>query len=80
MRLEGRLVKSPSFWTRSVDLVRRYERRAGRQVPVEVGSLADVRIIGVTEFVMSYAYESVNGQAAQETAPPRLLARLSSPR
>lgn len=80
VRLEGRLVKSPSFWTRSVDLVRCYERRAGRQVPVEVRSLADVRVIGVTEFVMSYAYESVNGQAAQENTPSRLLARLSSPR
>jgi hypothetical protein len=79
VRLEGRLVKSPSFWTRSVDVVRRYERRAGRQVPVEVRSLADVRVIGVTEFLMSYAYESVNGQAAQEQ-PPALLARLSSPR
>jgi hypothetical protein len=79
VRLEGRLVKSPSFWTRSVDVVRRYERRAGRQMPVEVRSLADVRVIGVTEFLMSYAYESVNGQAVQEHSPA-LLARLSSPR
>jgi hypothetical protein len=69
VRLEGRLAKSPSFWTRSVDLVRRYERRAGRLVPVEVQSFADVRVVGVTEFVMSYAYESVDGHPAHEEVP-----------
>ena len=80
VRLEGRLVKSPSFWTRSVDVVRRYERRAGQLVPVEVRSVADIKIVGVTEFVMSYAYESVNGQPAHEEAPTPLLAWASSPR
>lgn len=75
VRVEGRLAKSPSFWTRSVDLVRRYERRAGRLVPVEVRSLTDVRIIGVTEFVMSYAYESVDGQPAHDENPTPLRAR-----
>jgi hypothetical protein len=80
VRVEGRLAKSPSFWTRSVELVRRYERRAGRLVPVEVRSLADVRVVGVTEFAMSYAYESVNGQPAHEEAPTLLLARASNPR
>jgi hypothetical protein len=72
VRLEGRLAKSPSFWTRSVDLLRRYERRAGRLVPVEVRSFVDVKVVGVTEFVMRYAYESVNGQPAHEEAPTLL--------
>lgn len=75
VRVEGRLAKSPSFWTRSVDLVRRYERRAGRLVPVEVRSLTEVRIIGVTEFVMTYAYESVDGQPAYDENPTPLRAR-----
>ena len=47
VRVQGRLAKSPSFWTRSVDLVRHYARRAGRPVPVEVQSLADVNGGGV---------------------------------
>jgi hypothetical protein len=74
VRVEGRLAKSPSFWTRSVDVVRHYGRRAGRQVPIEVQSLADVKIVGPTEFVMKYEYESVNGQAAHQGAPTILMA------
>ena len=62
VRVEGRLAKSPSFWTRSVDIVRRYERRAGRVVLVEVRMLADVKLVGPSEFVMRYEYESVNGK------------------
>jgi hypothetical protein len=78
VRLEGRLAKSPSFWTRSVDLVRRYERRAGRLVPVEVRSFADVKVVGVTEFVMTYAYASVDGQPAHEEASTFLLALMAN--
>ena len=29
LRVEGRLAKTPSYWTRSVDVTRRYERHAG---------------------------------------------------
>lgn len=73
VRVEGRLARNPSFWTRSVDIVRRYERRAGHVVPVEVRSFADVKIAGLTEFVMRYEYESVDGQAAR-SAPRDILA------
>jgi len=75
VRVEGQLARSPSFWTRSVDLVRRYERRGGRQMPVEVRSVANIRIVGKTEFVMSYAYESVDGQPTgeeEQSAQPAL--------
>ena len=75
VRVEGRLAKSPSFWTRSVDVVRHYARRAGTPVPVEVRSLADVKFAGPSEFVMSYEYESVNGQAANDVQPKFLSAR-----
>jgi hypothetical protein len=70
VRIEGRMAKSPSFWTRSIDVVRDYAHRGGRAMLVEVRSLADVKIIGPTQFVMSYEYESVDGQPAYETAPP----------
>jgi hypothetical protein len=75
VRVEGRLAKSPSFWTRSVDVVRRYERRAGRMMLVEVRSLADLKLVGRSEFVMRYEYEIVNGQAAQD-GPPTIFASL----
>jgi hypothetical protein len=42
--VQGRLVKRPSFWTRRVEVVRRYERIEGVRVPVEMQSNADVRI------------------------------------
>jgi hypothetical protein len=75
VRVEGRLSKNPSFWTRSVDVVRRYARRAGELVPIEVRSLADVKLAGPSSFVMHYEYESVNGRAAHDAEPTLLLAR-----
>jgi hypothetical protein len=62
VRIEGSLSKTPSFWTRRVEIVRRYERIAGIRVPVEFQSVASVRIAGRSTFTMTYQYESVNGQ------------------
>jgi hypothetical protein len=76
VRVEGRLAKSPSFWTRSVDVVRRYEQRAGRILLVEVRSSADVKVVGQSEFVMRYEYESVNGQGTQDGPMTILASRL----
>jgi hypothetical protein len=59
--VEGRLAKSPSFWTRSVRISRRYERIAGVRVPVSMRSTADVRIVGDSTFSMTYDYETING-------------------
>ena len=61
-RIEGRLSKSPSFWTRRVDVVRRYERIAGVRVPVSIESVAHVLIAGRSTFKMTYEYETINGQ------------------
>ncbi len=62
VRLEGRLVKSPSFWTRRVDVVRWFRRFAGVRMPVVVESVANVRIAGRSTFRMTYEYESINDQ------------------
>jgi hypothetical protein len=69
VRIEGRLAASPSFWTRRVDIVRRYGRVGGVRVPLGVDSVAHVRIAGRSELTMTYQYEMVNGQpvAAQDT-------------
>jgi len=69
VRLEGRLVTSPSFWTRRVDVVRWFKRVAGVRMPVAVESLANVRIAGKSTFRMDYEYESVNGQRVGNPQP-----------
>jgi hypothetical protein len=62
VRLEGRLVKSPSFWTRRVEIVRRYKRFAGIRMPVALESVAHILIAGKSTFRVAYDYETVNGQ------------------
>jgi hypothetical protein len=61
IRIEGKLSKTPSFWTRRVDVVRRYERKAGVRVPVSIESVASVLIAGRSTFRMTYEYQTVNG-------------------
>lgn len=62
VRLEGELAKSPSFWTRRVRIVRRYQRFLGIRMPVALETTAAVRIAGQSTFRMTYEYESINGQ------------------
>jgi len=70
VRIEGKLSKTPSFWTRRVDVVRRYARLAGVRVPVSFESVASVLIAGRSTFKMTYDYEIINGQRMKpQTAP-----------
>jgi hypothetical protein len=62
VRLEGRLARSPSFWVKNVDIIRRYDRIHGAVVPVELESRADVRFLGGATLHMTYSYSSINGQ------------------
>lgn len=62
-RVEGRLSKSPSFWTSRVDIVRTYRRIHDVRVPVELQSTAHVRIAGPSQMQIQYLYTSVNGVA-----------------
>ena len=61
LRVEGTLSKTPSFWTRRVEVTRRYQRIAGARVPVSLESVASIFIAGKATFTMTYDYESVNG-------------------
>jgi hypothetical protein len=65
VRVEGALSRTPSFWTRKVEVVRRYDRIAGVRVPVALESVASVRMVGKATFTMSYEYHSVNGVPVQ---------------
>jgi len=61
-RIEGRLSKTPSIWTRRVDVVRTYERKAGVRVPISIESVAQVLIAGRSTFKTTYEYQTINGQ------------------
>jgi hypothetical protein len=61
VRVEGRLSKNPSFWTKRVDVVRKYSRLHGIRVPVRVDSVAQMRLAGTATLSMTYEYEMVNG-------------------
>ncbi len=61
-RVEGELVKRPSFWTRSVRLVRQYERIDGAHVPVSLDTVAQVRFAGVSTLRVRYEYLAINGK------------------
>ena len=69
VRIEGRLSKTPSFWTRRVDVVRKYDRIAGIRVPVAIESVAQVFIAGRSTFRVTYEYETINGQRVGSPQP-----------
>jgi len=79
VRMEGRLSKSPSFWTRHVEIVRWYQRFVGVRMPVALESVANVVIAGRSTFRMSYEYETVNGQRVGSPQPRALPGRAGQP-
>ena len=69
-RIEGKLSKAPSIWTRRVDVVRRYERKGGVRVPISIESVAHVLVAGRSTFKMTYEYQTINGQRVGDPVPP----------
>jgi hypothetical protein len=77
VRVEGRLAKNPSFWTKRVDVVRCYERIGGMRVPIRLDSVAQVRLAGTSTLSMTWEYQTINGErviaaSASERARPAL--------
>lgn len=62
LRLEGTLAKSPSFWVKSVRVVKKYGRFAGVALPTVLESSAELRFIGKSTLTMRYEYREVNGR------------------
>jgi hypothetical protein len=62
VRVEGRLAKNPSFWTKRVDVVRRYDRIDGARVPVRLDSVAQIRFAGTATLSMTWDYQTINGR------------------
>jgi hypothetical protein len=61
-RIEGRLVKSPSFWLRDVDVIWKFAHLGGHLVPIEMTSTGRVRMFGRSSFRMTYDYASIDGR------------------
>jgi len=70
-RIQGRLVKSPSFWLRDGDVTYKYAHVGDRVVPVEMTSTGRVRMFGRSNFRMVYDYESIDGRPTTLTASLR---------
>jgi len=69
VRLEGRLARSPSFWVKNVDIVRRYEQIAGVVMPVALESKAQMRMLGGAGTLrMTYTYSQVDGRSVSSPA------------
>lgn len=66
VRIEGRLLKSPSFWLRDVDVTWKYASVGGHDLPVEMISSGRVRIFGRSTFKMNYDYVSIDGRAVSD--------------
>jgi hypothetical protein len=79
VRVEGRLSKRPSFWTRRVDVVHRFARLAGVRVPIAFDSVAKVLFVGESVFTMRWQYESINGVHIGSPSRP-LLQRVADDR
>jgi hypothetical protein len=62
VRVQGRLAKSPSFWIKTVDIVRTYERIEGAVMPVALETTAQVRMFGTATLTMTYHYSEIDGR------------------
>jgi hypothetical protein len=81
LRVEGELVKRPSFWTKSVHLVRQYGRVEGTHVPLRLDIVAQVRLVGTSRLSMTYRYLEINGRAVQDmSAETSLVTRATATR
>ncbi len=63
-RIEGRLVKSPSFWVSDVDVTWTFARIGDHVLPVEMTSSGRVKMLGRSQFKMVYEYVSIDGRSA----------------
>ena len=70
VRMEGLLVKRPSFWTRKVLIVRDYARIDGVRVPIAMGSTADILFAGQSTFTMATS----TSRSTTSRCPPRAAA------
>jgi len=61
-KIQGRLLKSPSFWLRDVNVTWKFAHVGGHVVPIEMSSTGRVRMFGRSNFRMTYDYASIDGR------------------
>lgn len=61
-KVEGHPAKTPSFWTRDVQIVQRYTKVGPFWLPLLNHSRADVRVFGRTELTIEYFGYALNGE------------------
>jgi hypothetical protein len=66
VRAEGKPAKNPSFWTRSVHFVHRYQKAGSFWFPFSTESITEARIFGKTEVTISYFDYMPNVQPARD--------------
>jgi hypothetical protein len=69
VRVKGRLAKSPSFWVKTVDITRTYDRVDGVVMPVILDSSAQLRMLGSASMRMTYIYREIDGRPVQHVDP-----------
>jgi len=62
VRVEGRLVRNPSFWVTRVDVVRHYRRIRGHRVVVRIESVSRIRLFGPVRLTVDFDYEMIEGE------------------
>jgi hypothetical protein len=69
VRVKGRLAKSPSFWVKTVDIIRTYDRIGDVVMPVALDSSAQLRMLGAASMRMTYTYHEIDGRPVQHVDP-----------
>lgn len=68
VRIEGRPAKNPSFWTKKVNFVRRYQRIEGFWLPLKDETVTEVRLFGKNFFTIDYGNYEINRAPHSKTA------------
>lgn len=77
VRIEGRLVRSPSFWVSRVEVERRYRRIHGHRVVVHLESRAHLRLLGSVHLAIDFDYEIIEGDAVEPREAPAPLVNVA---
>ena len=59
VRVHGYPAKRPSFWTRKIEIDRRYKRVAGMWLSDSTESISDILVAGPSTLHIQYSYEAV---------------------
>lgn len=68
VQAEGRPAKNPSFWTRSIHFVARYQKSGDFWFPLNTESVTEARIFGKTNVTISYFGYLPNSELSERSA------------